>query len=136
MEPRPEENEVISFAHFDSSGFGVLAHSSLWWLLYYYGLRLHRGSSCYVMASLESLPTMSCGGPYFGWLARARGVHLPQMGGALIQLHPGLEDRYLSLDSYPSEDLGWQKSWLYFPNESPPLRSYSPDRLCGDLPKS
>ena len=58
------------------------------------------------------------------------------MGAALTQLHPRMEDRYLILDCYPSTDLGWQKSWLYFPNESPPLRSYSPDRLCGDLPKS
>ena len=23
--------------------------------------------------------------------------------------------------------------WLYVPNESPPLPSYSPDPLCGDL---
>jgi len=30
-------------------------------------------------------------------------------------------------------DLGWQKWWLYVPNESPPLPSYSADRLRGDL---
>ena len=54
-------------------------------------------------------------------------------GGALIQLHPGMEDRYLSLDHYPSTDFEWQKSWLYIPNESPALPSCSPDRLCGDL---
>ena len=47
-----------------------------------------------------------------------------------------MEDRYLSLDRYPSMDLGWQKSWLYVPNESPPLSSYSPDWLRGDLPES
>ena len=41
VEPRPKENEVISFAHFHSFGFGVLAHPLLQWLLYYYGLRLH-----------------------------------------------------------------------------------------------
>ena len=41
VEPRPKENEVISFAHFHSFGFGVLMHPLLWWLLYYYGLRLH-----------------------------------------------------------------------------------------------
>ena len=41
VEPRPEENEVISFAHFHSFGFGVPVHPLLWWLLYYYGLRLH-----------------------------------------------------------------------------------------------
>ena len=41
VEPRPEENEVIFFAHFHSFGFGVLVHPLLRWLLYYYGLRLH-----------------------------------------------------------------------------------------------
>jgi len=41
VEPRPEENEVISFAHFHSFGFGVPAHPLLRWLLYYYGLCLH-----------------------------------------------------------------------------------------------
>ena len=54
----------------------------------------------------------------------------------MIQLRPGMEDRYLSLDCHPSVDLGWQKSWLYVPNESPLLPSYSPNRLRGDLPKS
>ena len=43
---------------------------------------------------------------------------------------------YLSLDRYPSADLGWQKLWLYFPNESLPLASYSPDTLRGDLPET
>jgi hypothetical protein len=47
-----------------------------------------------------------------------------------------LEDRYLSIDHYPSVDLGWQKLWLYIPNESLPLSSYSPDQLRGDLPES
>ena len=41
VEPRPKENEVISFAHFHSFGFGVPAHPLLRWLLYYYGLHLH-----------------------------------------------------------------------------------------------
>jgi len=41
VELRPEENEVISFAHFHSFGFGVPAHPLLQWLLYYYGLHLH-----------------------------------------------------------------------------------------------
>ena len=58
------------------------------------------------------------------------------MGGTLIQLCPRMDDRYLSLDRYPSVDLGWQKWLLYLPNESLPLPSYSPDRLCGDLPVS
>ena len=41
VEPRPEENEVVSFAHFHSFGFRVPVHPLLRWLLYYYGLRLH-----------------------------------------------------------------------------------------------
>ena len=57
-------------------------------------------------------------------------------GGALIQLHPRMEDSYLSLDRYPSMDLGWQKLWLYVPNERSPLPSYSLDWLRGDLPES
>ena len=41
VEPRPEENEVVSFTHFHSFGFRVLAHPLLRWLLYYYWLCLH-----------------------------------------------------------------------------------------------
>jgi hypothetical protein len=41
VELRPEKNEVVSFAHFHSFGFGVLAHPLLRWLLHYYELRLH-----------------------------------------------------------------------------------------------
>jgi hypothetical protein len=41
VEPRLEENEVISFAHFHSFGFRVPAHPLLRWLLYYYRLCLH-----------------------------------------------------------------------------------------------
>jgi hypothetical protein len=41
VEPRPNENEVIPFAHFHSFGFGVPPHPLLQWLLYYYELRLH-----------------------------------------------------------------------------------------------
>jgi hypothetical protein len=41
VEPRPEEHEVISFTHFHSFGFGVLAYPLLRWLLYYYRLCLH-----------------------------------------------------------------------------------------------
>ena len=33
-------------------------------------------------------------------------------------------------------DLGWQKSWLYIPNESPSLPCFSPDRLHGGLLES
>ena len=41
VKPRPEENEVVSFTHFQSFGFGVPVHPLLRWLLYYYGLCLH-----------------------------------------------------------------------------------------------
>ena len=41
VEPRPEENEVVSFAHFHSFGFGVPVHPLLRWLLYYNRLCLH-----------------------------------------------------------------------------------------------
>ena len=41
VELRPKENEVISFAHFHSFGFGVPAYPILHWLLYYYKLHLH-----------------------------------------------------------------------------------------------
>ena len=54
----------------------------------------------------------------------------------MIQFCPGLDDRYMSLDRYPSVDLGWQKSWLCVPNESPLLSSYSIDQLHGDLSES
>ena len=41
VEPRPKENEVVSFTHFHSFGFGEPVPPLLRWLLYYYGLRLH-----------------------------------------------------------------------------------------------
>jgi len=41
VEPRPKENEVVSFVPFLLLGFGLPAHPLLRWLLYYYGLRLH-----------------------------------------------------------------------------------------------
>ena len=41
VEPRPKENEVVSFVPFHLLGFGLPAHPLLRWLLYYYGLRLH-----------------------------------------------------------------------------------------------
>ena len=41
VEPRPKQNEVVSFTHFYSFGFGVPVHPLLRWLLYYYGLHLH-----------------------------------------------------------------------------------------------
>ena len=79
---------------------------------------------------------MSCGGLYSGWFTQCPGGPSSSDGGALIQLCPTMEDRYLRLDRYPSTDLGWQKLWLYDPNERLPLPSYSPDRLRGDLPES
>jgi hypothetical protein len=47
-----------------------------------------------------------------------------------------MEDSYLSLERYPSVDVGCQKKWLYVPNESPPLPSYSPYRLHPDTLES
>ena len=41
VEPRPKENEVVSFISFHLLGFWLPAHPLLRWLLYYYGLRLH-----------------------------------------------------------------------------------------------
>jgi hypothetical protein len=79
---------------------------------------------------------MSYGRLYFRWFTQCTGRPSSSDGGALIQLHPGMEDRYLSLDHYPSIDLGWQKWWLYVPNESSLLPSYSLDWLCGDLLES
>jgi len=41
VEPRPKENEVVSFIPFHLLGFRLPVHPLLRWLLYYYGLRLH-----------------------------------------------------------------------------------------------
>ena len=41
VEPRPKENEVISFVPFHLLGFELPVHPLLRWLLYYYGLCLH-----------------------------------------------------------------------------------------------
>ena len=41
MESRLKENEAVSFVPFYLLGFGLPAHPSLRWFLYYYGLRLH-----------------------------------------------------------------------------------------------
>ena len=41
VEPRPKENEVVSFVPFHLLGFGLPAHPLLWCLLYYYRLRFH-----------------------------------------------------------------------------------------------
>ena len=41
VEPRPKENEDVSFVPFHLLGFGLLTHPLLRWLLYYYELCLH-----------------------------------------------------------------------------------------------
>ena len=41
LEPRPKENDVVSFVPFHLLGFRLPAHPLLRWLLYYYGLCLH-----------------------------------------------------------------------------------------------
>ena len=59
------------------------------------------------------------------------------MGGASIEVHPGLEERYLILDRHYATDLDWGHRWLYVPNnEQPPLPTFSHDRLRLDMPKS
>ena len=53
------------------------------------------------------------------------------MGGTSIEVHPGLEERYLSLDRHYATDLDWEHRWLYVPNnEQQPLPTFSHDRLC------
>lgn len=41
MEPRPEADEIVSFAPFHRHWFGLPLHLFLRGLLYFYGLRLH-----------------------------------------------------------------------------------------------
>ena len=83
------------------------------------------------------MPIMTCGGILF-WVVRLvpQGVIRPQMGGALIQLHPGWEHKYLSRDHNSSTNIGWQERCLYIPNEWPSLQSYSSKRLHGDTAES
>ena len=59
------------------------------------------------------------------------------MGGASIEVHPGLEERYLSLDCHYATDLDWEHRWLYVPNnERLVLPTFSHDQLCLDTSKS
>ena len=52
------------------------------------------------------------------------------MGGASIEVHPGLEERYLSLDRHYVVDLDWEHRWLHVPNnERLLLLTFSHDRL-------
>ena len=58
-------------------------------------------------------------------------------GGASIEVHPGLEERYLSLDRHYALDLNWEHRWLYVPNtQRPLLLIFSHDRLRPDMPES
>ena len=51
-------------------------------------------------------------------------------GGTSIEVHPGLEQRYLSLDRHYATNLDWEHGWLYVPNnEQPPLQTFSHARL-------
>ena len=52
-------------------------------------------------------------------------------GGASIEVHPRLEEHYLSLNRHYVIDLDWEHRWLYIPNnERPPLPTFSHNRLC------
>ena len=58
-------------------------------------------------------------------------------GGASIEVHPELEERYLSLEHHYAADLDWEHRWLYVPNnERPPLLTFSHDWLHPDTSKS
>ena len=58
-------------------------------------------------------------------------------GGASIEVHPGLEERYLSFDRHYAVDLDWEHRWLYIPNnERMLLLTFSHDRLLPDMPES
>jgi len=58
-------------------------------------------------------------------------------GGALIKVHPRLEESYLSLDHRYPIDLDWEHRWLYVPkNERPSLLTFPHDRLYPDTPES
>ena len=59
------------------------------------------------------------------------------MGGASIEVRPGLEERYLSIDRHNAIDLDWEHRWLYIPNnERQPLLTFSHDWLCPNMPES
>jgi len=63
--------------------------------------------------------------------------HCCPMGGSSIKVHPGSEERCLSLDCHYAVDLDWEHRWLYVPNnEWPPLPTFSHDRLHPSMPKS
>ena len=58
-------------------------------------------------------------------------------GGASIEVHPRLEERYLILDRHYAIDLDWEHWWLYIPNnERQPLLTFSHDWLCPNMLES
>ena len=90
VEPRLEENEVVSSTHFHSFGFGVSAHPLIRWLLYYCGLCLHDLTpegilhlSIFIMLceGFLGVPTQyELWRSLFRVVCSAPGVHLPRMG--------------------------------------------------------
>ena len=86
---------------------GIHAHYDLWWFLFW------------VVPSASS------------W------HHHCPMGGISIQVHPRLEERYLSLDRHYATNLDWEHRWLYVPNnEQQLLPTFSHDQLRPDTLKS
>ena len=127
VEPRPKENEVVSFIPFHLLGFGLPAHPLLRWLLYYYGLCLHDLTLEGIFHLLVFI--MLCEGflgipaHYDLWwilfwvVLSACSWHCRcSMGGASIKVCPRLEERSLSLDRHYATNLDWEQRWLYVPN--------------------
>ena len=81
---------------------------------------------------------MIYGGFFSRWFhQRPLGTIVVRWGGASIEVHPGLEECYLSLDRHYAIDLEWEHGWFYAPNnEQPPLLTFSHDRLCPNTPES
>jgi hypothetical protein len=117
VEPRPKDTEVVSFTDFHYFGFGLLGHPLLKWLLHYYGLRLHDLTpegilhlSVFILQceGFLGVPAHHVMWRYLFEVRRSwNGARCPRMGGASIQLHTGMEDRYLRRDRYHSTDMGW-----------------------------
>ena len=122
--------------------FGLLAHLLLRWLLYYYGLCLYDLTREGILHL--SFFIMLCEGflgiharydlwRFLFWLVlSASSWHrCCLIGGTSIEVRPGLEEHYLSLDRHYAIDLDWEHRWLYIPNnERPPLPTFSHNRLC------
>ena len=55
----------------------------------------------------------------------------------MIEVHPRLEERYLSLDRHYVVDMDWEHRWLYIPNnERQLLLTFSHDQLHPDMLES